>query len=379
MKLLRQLNEAGAPSAIAEVLSEHVTKGLEVEEMRRNRGRHYLRTQFYQLRVKPIDKKVTLESILTKLQDHLRSNKSSKLGITNVQINQRARNSSKYSSVSFKIGHTFFEAVVAKGGNAGENFEKALLLKMDHLVAKGSGSLPLDDEAHARMAFAALKKADPILDIDNIASVSPRTGTTRRSSDMSPSEMGAIIADIVIKLKNGDKKYVSVKNSRGTSVAQFGLVKAFTDDLKVNTESDEWKTWLEPFRLDISKINRGLNAAKNQTEVSFKDVESRIAPVKPNTGIYKILEKMWGQNYYLLKELQNGDFSATKIDKKYVDSKLLKNLKMYEVRYPMKDRKQINVYLQSDYAKYKIEIRNPRGGGEIKPTQIQLTVLKGAR
>ncbi len=379
MKLLRQLNEAGAPSAIAEVLSEHVTKSLDVEEMRRNRGRHYGRTQFYQLRVKPTDNKVTLESILTKLQDYLRSEKSSKLGIASVQINQRARNSGKYSSVSFKIGSTFFEAVVAKGGNAGENFEKALLLKMDNLVAKGAGSLSLDDAEHARMAFAALKKADPALDIGNVASVSPRVGSTRRSGDMNPDEMGAIIADLIIKLKNGDKKYVSVKNSRGTSVAQFGLVKAFTDDLKVNTESDEWRTWLEPFRLDINKINKGLHAAKMQTDVSFKDIESRIAPVKPNTEIYKILEKMWGQNYYLLKELPNGAFIATKIDKKYVDSKLLKNLKMYEVRYPMKDRKQINVYLQSDYAKYKIEIRNPRGGGEIKPTQIQLTVLKGSK
>lgn len=379
MKLLKQINKNLTESAasIAEQLVEHIVKGIDVEEMRRNRGRHFTTTQFYQIRVKPSKKDEALDSLLKKLEEHLKSPESAALGITEVQINERSRNSSKYASVSFKSKGKNFDAVVAKGKNAGESFEKNLLLKMDALVAKGAGQLDLQDEEHARAAFDALEKVDPAFKLSNVASVSPRSGTTRRNGDISPEETGAIIADIVVKLKNGEKKYISVKSQRGSTVAQFGLVRAFTDDLKVDTSSDEWKFWLSPFGLDPNKISKGLKAAKNQTEINFKDIETKIVPIKKDSGVYKIIEKMWGTNYYLLRETPRGDFTALKIDKKYVDNVLLKNLKMYEVRYPSKDRKQINVYLQSDYAKYKIEVRNPRGMGYIKPSQIQLTVLKG--
>lgn len=377
MSLLGEIIKDTPPSQFADTLVEHISLGLEVEEMRRARGRHYTKTDLYQLRIKPVDKSMALEDILLATERYLKSEESQALGISDVQINERSKNSGKYASVSFKANGKNFDAVIAKGSNAGETFEKDLLLKMDALVSKETLSLDLGDVEHAKSAFAALEKVDPVFALKNIASVSPRSGTTRGAGRRSLADSAEIIGDIVVKLKNGEKKYISVKSARGATIAQFGLVKAFTDDLKVNTASTEWKQWLEPFGLSVRKIERGLKAAKNQTDLPWSDIDRKVKKVPVGSSIYKILQRMWGVDYYLLKELPRGGFTATKIDSDHINKKLLRNLEVIEVRYPSKDRKQINIYLKSDTTKFKIEVRNPRGSGAVKPTQIQLTVLKG--
>lgn len=374
MRALMQLLTERAPTEAldgAEILSSFITGNMDVTEMRTNRGKDFTTTNFYQIRVKPNDKETELEDILTKLQKLLKTN-AKKLGLSEIQINQKSRNSSKYSSVSFKYKGTDFDIVVAKGGNKGEDFEKELLLKMDNLVAG------IDNSKEANAAFTALEKCDSAFKMKNIVSVRARSGSTQRSGDMSPEDTGKIIADIIIELKNGDEKYVSVKNKDGKTVAQFGLSKAFTDDLKVDTSSPEWKQWLQPFGIDPKKLEAGLIAARDGTELDFPDIETQDKKVKENAPIHKIMQKMWGANYYYLRQ-SGSEFKALKIDKDYVNNDLLKNLKVTEIRYPSSARKQINIYLHSDSMTFKLEVRNPRGKGSVKPTQIQLTVMKGVK
>ena len=95
--------------------------------MRNSRGQNYSTTQFYQLRFKPIDRKTPLSDVLTMVEDHLRTGSSRRMGITQVQVNQRSQNSGKYSSVSVVLDGANYDIVVALGGNAGETFEKELL------------------------------------------------------------------------------------------------------------------------------------------------------------------------------------------------------------------------------------------------------------
>ena len=372
--MLRTLNEK-APiefSRNADVVVSHLLSGTDVAEMRGKRGADYDTTKFYQIRVKPNDKETSLEDVLRAIAKHLNSAKSKKLGISEVDVNERSRNSGKYSSVSFNLNGLDYDVVVAAGGNAGENFEKDLLLKMDNLVAG------VEDSEEARKALAALEAIDPVFKLKNIKSVVARSGSTQRSGDMSPEDTGKIIADIIIELKNKDKKYISVKNKNGSTVAQFGISKAFNDDLKVDTSSSEWKTWLAPLGLDPKKIEAGLLAAKNGTELKFADVETTEQKIRKGGPIHKIMEKMWGLNYYYLRE-SSGGFKALKIDKDYVANELLNGLKITEIRYPSKERKQISVYLESTTMKFKLEIRNPRGKGVVKPTQIQLIIMKGVK
>lgn len=373
-KIIDLILERAAPQVTsgAEILSQFITGGVDVDEMRASRGGRFSETQFYQIRVKPRDKATELETILTNLEKFLTSAKAKKMGISEVQVNQNSRNSSKYSSVSFSFGGNDYDIVVAKGGNKGENFEKKLLLDMNNLAAG------IDSSDEATAAFAALQKVDPVFKLSNIASVSPRTGTTQRSGSMSPEETGKIIADIIVKLKKGGERYISVKNKDGSTLAQFGLSKAFKDDLSVDTKSEEWKSWIEPFGLDPKKIEEGLKSARDGTELPFPDIEKMDDKVKKTSQVYKIMQKMWGANYYYLRETKGG-FKAFKVDSDFVDNELLKNLKVTEVRYPGPSRKQITMYLESDSMKYKVEFRNPRGRGSVKPTQIQLIIMKGAK
>lgn len=372
MSLIKIITEK-APSqitAMAEIIAGHLTSGLSISEMRAKRGSDFSSTKFYQIRVKPSkpgEKK--LDEVVKDVFSYLNSAKSKKLGIKEIQINEKSRNSSKYSSVSFKIGDDDYDIVIAMGGNKGESFEKDMLIKMDNLVAG------IDTSAEAREAFRALEKVDSSFKISNIASVSARSGSTQRSGDMSPEETGKIIADIIIKLKNNQERYISLKNKSGSTIAQFGISKAFTDDLKVNTKSDEWKNWISAFNLDVSKIERGLQVAATGEDVEWEDVEIVDISISVNSKLFKLLEKLWGTGYYYLREKTNG-FFAMKVDADTLRNKILHKLKVTEIRYPSKDRKQVNIYLESYSTKLKVEMRNPRGKGSLKPTQIQLTLMK---
>lgn len=365
--LMVKLNEKAPQVALdyADIIVGHILSMGGIDEMRTNRGKDFDSTKFYQIRVKPEDKETPLETILSNLEKFLKSTSSKKLGIEEVQINPRSRNSGKYSSVSFSINGLDYDIVVAAGANKGETFEQELLLKMDNLVAG------IEDSDQATAAFNALQEIDKDFAPDNIKSVSARTGSTQRSGDITPEEAGKIIADIVVTLKNDDKKYISVKNTSGATVANFGCSKAFSEDLKVNTKSDEWKNWIAPFGLDAAKIEEGLAAAKDGTDIKFDDVEKTSNKLKPGSVAFKLLQKLWGANYYYLREKGAG-FTAMKIDRDYVDNHLLKNLTVTEIRYPSKDRKQITISLVSDTKKFKVEIRNSKG--KIRPTEIKFGI-----
>ena len=373
MSILKLMEKAPAVAPkTAEIIAGFLSSTLDVEEMRNKRGSDYDTTKFYQIRVKPLDKDTPLETVLTKIEKALKSN-SKKLGLSEVQINKSSRNSGKFSSISFSKDEIDYDIVVAKGTNNGMQFEKDLLVKMDNLI---SG---VDTDEEALEAFKAIQLIDSTFKVSNILSVVPRTGTTFRSGNITPEETGKITADIVVKMKNGSERYISVKNKDGSTVAQFGLAKAFNEDLTVNTDSTEWKTWLKPFALDVEKIEIGLEAARDGLDIPFPDIEQMSKKVKGDSEISKILRKMWGLDYYYLRHKGTNDFHAILVNKEYVDEKLLKNLKVVEIRYPSKDRKQLSIYLESETMRFKLEVRNPRGKGSVKPTQIQLTIMKGGR
>lgn len=374
LKEITMLAERAPPPVVDgyRILSPFITAHLPVEEMTANKGNGYDDTLYYQIRIKPQDKETPLEEIQLKLEKLLKSAKAKKMGVSDVEVNDRSPNSGKYSSVSCKFMDGDYDIVIAAGANKGEDFEKSLLVTLDNHVQ----GIETSDQAEA--ALAALQSVDPVFKTKNIKSVVARSGSTKRSGDMSPEETGKIIADIIFVMKNGDKKYVSLKNENGSTVAQFGLSAAFTKDLKVDTASSEWKNLLAPFQLDPKKIHIGLLAARDQTEVPFEEIETMNKKVKAGSPIHTLMQKMWGAGYYYLRE-KKGGFSAMKIDRDYVDNHLLKNLTITEIRYPSSARKQISIYLNSEAMKFKLEVRNPKGKGDVRPTQIQLTVMKGAK
>lgn len=358
-----------AASPVTEMVVQLLTDNLDVEEMRGKRNADFDATQFIQIRVKPLEKGTELSEILAAITKLLKSAKGKKLKITDVLQNEKSLHSAKYSSISCNALGIDYDIVVAAGANKGESFEKDLLIKMDNLVSQ------IDDSDEAKNAFAALSKIDPEFKLSNVVRVTARSGSTKRSGDMTPEETGKIIADIIVELKKGGKKYISVKNKNGSTVAQFGVAAAFTPDLKVNQASTEWKTMLKPFGLDATKIEQGLIAARDGTELDWDDIVPVSQKVSKTSPIFKIMEKMWGLDYYYLREITGG-FKAMKIDRDTLQETILKNLRITEIRYPSKDRKQITVYIQSDKFAFKLEVRNPRGKGDVVPKQIQLAIAR---
>ena len=365
-QLIQQLDERAAPefSANAELLISHICSAVPVTELRAKRGADFDSTQYYQLRVKPTNPEDDRDKLLAAIAKFLSNAKSKKMGISDIVQHDRSPNSGKFASVSFKYMKLDYDVVLSLGANKGESFEKDLVVAMDNLVT-GISNDPL-----AIAAFAALQSVDSAFKLTNVISVAPRTGSTLRSGDVSPEETGKIIGDVIIKLKRGGEKFISIKNKNGSTVAKFGIAKAFNEDLTVNDKSTEWKTWLAPFGLDPEQVGEGFQAYRDGEDTSFEPVVNIQKKVKPGSAIYKAMEKLYGVGYYYLRESAGG-FTAEKIDADYIHNTLLKNLTVTQVRYPG-TAKQISIYLESDGKRFLIQVRNT--AGKIKPNELQLSL-----
>lgn len=345
-----------------------ITHGCPVEEMRNSRGAGWKSTGQYQLRVKPLDTAPdTAQDLIASLTKVLHSEQSAAIGISNIKFNRNSPNSSKFSSISFDYGKLPVDLVIARGANRGERFEKDLLLQLDALVTGGTSS----EEAQA--AIDALNKIDPSIALDKITRVTARNGSTNRTG-LAPEEMGAVIADIIITLDNGDKKYISIKNKEGGLTGNFGIGGAISADLTVDKNSKAWHSWFAPFDIDADRVEQGLQAYKNETDVDWPDIEARSTAVLPDSAAEQAIVNMWGYNYFYLRQKAKG-FSAVFVDKKFLEQTVLKNLKITEVRYPCCSRKQITIYLQSDQMRFKLQARNVKQG--IIPTIMQLSIMGG--
>jgi len=343
---------------IAEKISSALSIALGISEIRDKRGKNFRKSGYYQLRFKTTSNNP--KEALHKILDFL-----SPKGATLVQ---RSKNYPRLPGVKFAVDNITYDILVV-GKNSGENFEHSLIEKM--IIAVKTG----EESQLAKKAFAALQKVDENVFIENISSITPRSGSTVRNNLEFLEDSGKIISDINLILKNGKKKYISLKSKKGSSIAQFGIGQAFSRDLKVNTASKDWKKWVEPLELDVQKMESGFRAYVNNQEIFYKDKETVNRKITPNSRLYSIIKSMWGLNYIYLKEI-NDDFQAIEINRDILRDKILKNLILKEIRYPSHKRKQISMYLQSDNARFKLEIRSAKGPGHVRPTQMQLHLLK---
>ena len=340
------------------------------EEMRANRGSKYDESNVYQLRIKPTDKALKLDDILTSTEKVLKSASVKKLGVTDVKMQEMSPNSAKYSSVSFKYGGFEYDIVVALGGNKGEDFEKALLKKMQNHHAG------IDTSDEAQQALDALREIDEDINPKNILKIEARAGSTKRSDADSLEKTGETIADIIITLKKGGKRFISLKNAEGSTVANFGIGDLFNDDLTLNSKSSKWKEVIDPFGLEPLKMEEGFMAYRDGAEVSFNPVQKLNKKLPKTSAAYKLLKKLWGEGYLYLRQ-KGKSFEAMSVDADYVDNTLLKNLTVTEIRYPDSSRKQVTIYLTSASKKYKIELRNSKG--KIKPTEMKFGIMSSIK
>ena len=354
-------------SKLAHMLFGFMEKNLPIRDGKR-RGENYDVTKMYQIRIMPLDPK-NPGDLVSDTEEVLKSSAAKKIGISGVKVNKMSPHSHKFSSVQFNFSGNTFDVVVASGANKGESFENDTLLKLNNFVAG------IDDSKEAALAFEAIKKVEPSFDLKKVDTIVKRSGKTNRSEVSSSDEAGKIVADIIIKMKNGKEHYISLKNLTGSNVAQFGLGDTFDDNMTPNTSSTKWKNWIEPFGVDAKKITAGLQSYVTKQEPKFKTEELVNKKLKSSSPAYKLLETMWGTGYIYLRE-KKGGWEAMKIDKEYLANNLLKDLEIVKILYPSPSRKAIEVHLKFAGGGYKVRMRNKNDPNNVRPTIIQLEKTK---
>lgn len=358
------LTERASPEFLGSVkdLLKFVTDRFPVEEITSYRGKYYDNSGFYQIRFKPQEGKIIPPDMMEQLAAAMQKAEGRKLGFKDVKENASTGNSGKYKGTSFTFKGLQYEYVLGVGGNKGEKFEKELLKAMQDYIAGEFNQLAQD-------AFDALSELNEDYGPDNIETVKGRTGSTHRST-VAGTDIGKIIADIILHTKDGDDIYVSVKDPNGKTIGQFGLEDAFNEDFTVNTKSRGYIDNLKPFNLNLKKVKEGLDAYESGTDIGPATVTSGIK--FDATALQSLLARIWGTGYVYLRK-KGSKFVAADITEEFLDDELLDSLKITEIRYPNNVRKQVSIFVESSTTKYKIDIRNAKGG--VVPAQVQLLLL----
>lgn len=355
------------PRKVSQIIFEFLANRLPIRDGKR-RGEGFKNTGAYQIRIMPVDSKNT-NNLLNETLSQIKSIKEQQLEIKNVKVNAKSLHSQKFSSIQFDVDNITYDVVIAAGANKGESFENEILFNLNNFIAG------IDDNVEAKKALEAIQSVEPSITPDQIDIISKRQGKTRRANINDSDEIGKIIADLIIRMKNGNEHYISLKNLNGTNIAQFGIASIFDDNLNANTSNPLWNKWLAPFNLDSKKITAGLKSYQTKQKPSFTTEETINKKLTPNSAAYALLENMWGTGYIYLREKRNG-WEAMKIDKEYLAQNLLKDLEIVKILYPSEERKSVEVYLKFTNGSYRVRLRNKNDPKCLKPTIIQLEKTK---
>lgn len=346
------------------VLLHLLEKTAAVEEIRSYRGRRFGATSIYQLRFKPKKTSNTVPAH-ERMVAALTSELARGLGVANPKTGQRTGNSGRFTGTTFSLDGLQFEVLLGRGNDAnrGISFEQEVLEALKTAVAGNQSEL-------GERVLLALALADRSIRLSELKTVEARTGSTLRQAVATPVEAGQVLADIVLTLKDGSRRFLSIKSATGNTIGQLGLKGLFGPDLKPDTSSWQWKTLVEPFGVAADRVTEGLQA------YGIRDIGPAVdtcsLPIQRGTTAYQALCLMWGTDYILLKP-KGTKLEAFTVDQNKLDSDLLKDLAVVEVRYPNFSRKQVTVVLHGPRHRYKLEVRNAKGG--LAPEQVQLRVL----
>lgn len=352
------------PSIVVHDITSKIREQLDIYEVKSYRGKNVKTLDSYQFRIKSKN----LSKPLTTSDFSIIAESIKSFGASNVLINKITKHSSYYSSISFEYLNTDYECVIATKHNNGDKFEKVLIKEMQEYAAGNAES------KIAYNAIVSLSTVDSSLTKSNIQSIDYRIGCVKRHT-VSLEESGKVIGDAVITTKDNQKRYVSIKNISGYSIAQFGIAGAITPNFKINYSSPAWNSYLRPFNLNSQKVENGYYSAFSNINATWDTIEFVNQKVNEDSEVYSIFSKMWGLNYIYLKQTKTG-FFAKNINKEVLHKEILNNLYISQIKYPCNTRKQITIDATTDFCKMQVLIRNVSGGGKIVPNIIQLMVLK---
>lgn len=280
--------------------------------------------------------------------------------LKDLKFNQQSPNSSKFSSISFSLQDVNVDVVIAGGANKGESFEKMFLTKLTGQISGGA------NEKSYGTLLDQLEQANLQFQKSQIVSVKARTGRTEKKG-IPIEKLGEIIGDIVIEDEKGTKWYISLKDVNGDTFSSYSGAGSLFNARGDLQERSEGADFLRAFTVDLDTVQQGFDMRGNK--VVLRD---KIAERKASVGLVDIFRRAWGMNYFYVRRMTGDRWKTFWIDREVLN-KLTSNIKVTGVDYPDKNRKQITISCGNGYAKYKVEVRNSKGGEY--PNDVKFKIL----
>lgn len=281
--------------------------------------------------------------------------------VKKVSFNTISPNSSKFPSYSFEIEGIKVDAIIARGANKGENFEKQVVDNLGKYFLNSNDS-------NLKNLMDLMNKENSVFAGREIASVKQRTGATKKEG-VPIEKLGEIIGDIVLTDTLGDKWYISLKDTNGTTFSSYSGASTIFNNKGILIPNSEGSKFLSAFGVDLNKVQDGFNERRGIKPGMFGKI-----PVQKADQILmkKIFQRAWGMNYFYVRRKLSG-WKVFWLDAEKLN-KLTSNIKVTNITYPSKSSKQISIFAEvTGYQKYKIEIRNSKAGEY--PNDIKFKVI----
>jgi hypothetical protein len=255
-----------------------------------------------------------------------------------------------------------YALTIAGGGTRGQEFERKIQTSTIDSGELKSLIVSLQEKIGSKL---------------KIKSHSPGPSYVKRPLGISPTDVGKIIADLILNTDQGDI-YISLKDPSGSTFGNFGIAGSFEVNKSGEIVEKEHPSddLIKKLGIEKSLIAKGLNAylknEKPDETVTTSDnvyVDNTIS----NT-VSKIIQSGYGYGYWYARKTSDGwqivDLTTKEKLEEYVGK-----VTSIKIKYPDAESKQCSEWITTSSGNvYKFEIRNTKAG--IVPTEIKVKIQK---
>jgi hypothetical protein len=280
--------------------------------------------------------------------------------------------SSKYPTYELEAAGLPVYIVFGTGGNKGNEFEK----KANEEMAAQKGEHPI------------LKPLLPLIAPDTIASVTTRTGSTRRAFTGEIEDVGQTIADTWVIGESGKVYFISLKNTGGATISNHGcagIFKSWDTEGKLSFSPTAFPPLTNLFNelnvdidLLINNLQQYVNAMQGKEWIPSEVTDQN------STGDLKAFKQAVmasiGYGYYYAREKSGGKIQFEDLTTEEKLSEFVGEVKEVEIRYPYvkglglrEKRKGLDLIGKTSKGwKFIFQFRN--AGGGLIPRQLNLMI-----
>jgi hypothetical protein len=270
--------------------------------------------------------------------------------------------SSKFNMFEFTTKDGQVQIILSGGANVGEKYEQDFVGRLKSTA--GSDISDIEDNDIKKL-YQTIGINPSTLKPEDIT-FAGATDTKRSLSFEGPQNIGAKIADIIIK----PDTYISLKNISGGTFYNGGNVPFIVEkDGKAVYEPSKFETKpmmaaiFKAFQIDPKKVAQGIN---EYIAGSGKIPNSFISIPGDTKALRNLIASGYGYGYWYVREKKN-DIFIYDINTAKDAYNLVGDIKEILIKYPNTDTKTLTLKLVADSpilgtVNYLIEIRNTKGG-----------------